>query len=79
MYTKFRGDEMKAKALKINAAGVVLTLLITRIIYKLTNFSYSFKGGVFNPDVMLDLGLCIIVFVGVTTLLEKVYDKKVNK
>lgn len=79
MYTKFRGDEMKAKALKINAAGVVLTLLITRIIYKITNFSYSLKSGIFNPDVMMDLGLCIIIFVGITTLLEKVYDKKINK
>lgn len=70
---------MKAKALKINAAGVVLTLLITRIIYKITNFSYSLKAGIFNPDVMMDLGLCIIIFVGITTLLEKVYDKKINK
>jgi hypothetical protein len=51
---------------------VIITYIITRIIYKLTGFSYSFSEGILNIKLLIDLGLWIIVAVLVNTALNKI-------
>ena len=42
----------------------VLTYVIVHIIYKVTGFYYSFKEGLFNFKLLIDLGLwCIVSFI----------------
>ncbi|MBU5312509.1 hypothetical protein KQI38_10740 [Tissierella carlieri] len=51
---------------------VIITYIITRIVYKLTGFSYSFSEGILNIKLLIDLGLWIIVAVLVSTALNKI-------
>lgn len=66
---------MKLNSIKLDLVAILLTFLITRVVYKFTGFSYSLSQGVFNPDFMMDAGICLLLFNLVLYILEKIYRK----
>lgn len=66
---------MKINAIKLDIAAIILTILVTRVIYKFANFSYSFSNGFFNSDVLMDIGICLILYNVILYILEKIYLK----
>lgn len=60
------------KKFNISMLAFIITYIITRIIYKITGFSYSFSEGILNIKLAIDLGLWIITVILVSTILNRI-------
>lgn len=64
----------------ISTASLIITYILTRVIFKLTNFKCSFSSGTFNiQNFVIDFGLWIIIYTIVYSILKKcfkAYSKK---
>lgn len=64
---------MKLNSLKLDITAIILTFLITRIVYKLVHFSYTFTQGVMIQNFLMDIGICLVVYNVILHILEKFY------
>ena len=59
----------------ISVLTIITTYIITRIIYRLTGFSYSFSDGILNIKLLIDISLWIAISLLVGFILNKVLSK----